>query len=256
MSAHPHHWNSELYQKGHSFVWQYGKELVQLLSPRAGERILDVGCGTGQLTAEIAKTGAEVVGTDFSPDMITAARLNFPDLRFEVADATSLPFNNEFDAVFSNAVLHWVRDQLGAVHSIARSLKPGGRFVMEMGGHGNIREIWTAFLGALTSLGVDQPERLSPWFYASVGGYARLLESQGLEVSFATLFDRPTRLDGGERGLATWIAMFGGFATDTLTREQRAEFVRRVESLARPALFHDGAWIADYRRLRMIAVKR
>ena len=127
MSAHPHHWNSELYQKGHSFVWQYGKELVQLLSPRAGERILDVGCGTGQLTAEIAKTGAEVVGTDFSPDMITAARLNFPDLRFEVADATSLPFNNEFDAVFSNAVLHWVGDQLGAVHSIARSLKPGGR---------------------------------------------------------------------------------------------------------------------------------
>lgn len=255
MSAQPQHWKSDLYQQGYSFVWQYGKDLVRLLAPSKSERILDVGCGTGQLTAEIAKAGAEVVGTDFSADMIAAARRNFPDLCFEVADASHLPFANEFDAVFSNAVLHWVRDQTSALASIAQALKPGGRVVLEMGGRGNIHEIWTAFVGALTSLGVDRPERLSPWFYASVGEYAALLESRGLEVRLATLFDRPTLLEGGEKGLANWIAMFGGFATDTLAPDERDEFVRRVEMLARPALFHEGVWRADYRRLRILAVK-
>jgi trans-aconitate 2-methyltransferase len=225
MSSQPHPWNPELYQGNHSFVWNYGQDVLKLLAPQAGERILDLGCGTGQLTAEIARSGAEVVGVDSSPDMIRSAGNTYPDLRFEVAEASCLSFSNEFDAVFSNAVLHWVRDQLGAASSVARALKPGGRFVFEMGGHGNIQHIWHAMVEALRAMGVDQPERLSPWFYPSVGEYATLLETQSLEVRYATLFDRPTALEGGDRGLASWLVMFGRFATDALPPERREEFV-------------------------------
>jgi trans-aconitate 2-methyltransferase len=256
MANEAQRWNSELYQESHSFVWQYGRDLLQLLAPQPGERILDVGCGTGQLTAAIASSGAEVVGVDHSEEMILAARKNFPNLYFEVADAARLRFSIEFDAVFSNAALHWVRDQIGAIASIARALKPGGRFVLEMGGRGNIQHIWEPIVESLRSLGIGEPERLSPWFYPSVGEYATLLESQELEVRFATHFDRPTPLDGGERGLAIWLAMFGKFATEALEPGQRAAFVRRTEDFARPALFRDGVWTADYRRLRMVAVKR
>jgi SAM-dependent methyltransferase len=199
MVSHLHHWNSALYQDNYSFVWQYGQAVLKLLAPQAGESILDIGCGTGQLTADIAKTGAEVVGVDYSPDMIATARKNYPELRFEVAEASQLPFVNEFDAVFSNAVLHWVRDQIGVVNSVARALKPDGRFVFEMGGHRNIQQIWRAMAEALRALKVEQPERLCPWHYATVGEYATLLESQNLEVRFATLFDRPPARRRGAR---------------------------------------------------------
>ena len=138
MSSKPDTWNSELYQSSHSFVWQYGRDLLVLLNAKPGERILDVGCGTGQLTAEITQFGAEVVGIDYSPDMIATSRKNFPHVRFEVADATALTFDSEFDVVVSNAALHWVRDQPAAIASIARALKPGGRLVLEMGGRGNL----------------------------------------------------------------------------------------------------------------------
>jgi trans-aconitate methyltransferase len=255
MSSEPQHWDSELYQGSYSFVLRYGQDLLKVLDPKPDERIVDVGCGTGQLTADIAGSGAQVVGVDYSPDMIATARKNYPNLRFEVAEASRLPFADEFDAVFSNAVLHWVRDHLGATASIARALKPGGRFVFEMGGRGNIQQIWSAMVEALRAMGIQQPERLSPWYYASVGEYATLLESQGLEVRFATLFDRPTVLEGGEGGMASWLAMFGRFASDPLPAGRRTEFVERVEALARPKLFRDGVWTADYRRLRMVAAK-
>ncbi len=255
MSSQPQHWNSELYQGSYSFVWQYGQDVLTLLAPRPGERILDLGCGTAQLTGDIAKSGAEVLGVDYSPDMIATARKNYPNLRFEVAEASRLPFVNEFDAVFSNAVLHWVRDHLGATESVARALKPGGRFVFEMGGRGNIQSIWDAMVEGMRDMGIEQPERFSPWFYPSIGEYATLLEAQGLEVRFATLFDRPTVLEGGPAGLASWLRMFGRFVTDSIPADCREEFVHRVEDLARPALFRDGIWTADYRRLRMVAVK-
>src|SRR5580704_671084 len=124
MSSKPDIWNSELYQSSHSFVWQYGRDLLVLLNAKPGERILDVGCGTGQLTADITQFGAEVVGIDSSPEMIATAQKNFPQVRFEVADATALTYADEFDVVISNAALHWVRDQPAAIASIARALKP------------------------------------------------------------------------------------------------------------------------------------
>jgi trans-aconitate 2-methyltransferase len=249
-------WNSELYQSSHAFVWQFGRDLLTMLLPKPGEHILDVGCGTGQLTADIAKSGADVVGLDQSAEMIATARGNFPELRFDVADIAATNYDTEFDAVFSNAALHWVRNQEGAIAAIARALKPGGRLVFEMGGQGNIRQIWSAAKQALTAMGVQDPEKLSPWFYPTIGEYAPMLESHGLAVTFAVLFDRPTPLEGGERGLRNWLEMFGMFARHVLSAEQREELMRRIQDLARTSLFHDGEWTVDYRRLRMIAVKQ
>ncbi len=255
MSSKPDSWNSDLYQSSHSFVWQYGRDLLVLLNAKPGERILDVGCGTGQLTAEIAQFGAEVVGIDFSPEMIRTARENFPQVRFEVADAAALPYSQEFDVVISNAALHWVRDQQGAIASIARALKSGGRLVLEMGGRGNLRHLLKAMYKALRALGVANPEQLSPWSFPSIGEYAPLLESQGLEVDFAVLFDRATILEGGERGLKRWLEMFGRFAIDTVAPEQHKEFFSLTDKFAAAALLHNGTWTIDYRRLRMVAVK-
>jgi trans-aconitate 2-methyltransferase len=249
-------WNSELYQSSHAFVWEFGRDLLAMLGPKPGERILDVGCGTGQLTSEIAKSGAKVVGLDQSREMIEASRANYPELSFEVADIAATDYDREFDAVFSNAALHWVRNQQGAITAIARALKPGGRFVFEMGGRGNIQQVWNAALQALTEMGIADPEKLSPWFYPSIGEYAPMLETQGLTVTFAVLFDRPTPLEGGERGLREWLEMFGMFASDVLMPSQRDELMQRIETLVRPSLFRDGVWTVDYKRLRMIAVKQ
>lgn len=255
MSSKPDSWNSELYQSSHSFVWQYGRDLLVLLNAKPGERILDVGCGTGQLTSEITQFGAEVVGIDSSPEMIASARKNFPQVKFEVADVTALTFADEFEVVVSNATLHWVRDQPSAIASIARALKRGGRLIFEMGGRGNLRHLLEAVYQALHQLGIANPEQLSPWSFPSIGEYAPLLEAHGLEVDFAVLFDRATILEGGDRGLKLWLEMFGRFAIEAVAPAQRKEFFGMVEQLAAPALFHNGVWTIDYRRLRLVAVK-
>jgi trans-aconitate 2-methyltransferase len=248
-------WNPLLYQSSHSFVWEYGKGLIELLAPQAGERVLDVGCGTGQLTAEIARAGAEVLGIDNSPAMIEQAHGNFPGLRFEVADVTGMLYRGEFDAVFSNAVLHWVREADAAVGAIARALKSGGRFVAEFGGHGNTRALLEAVYRSMEALGIAEPGKHNPWFYPTIGEYAAVLERQGMEVIFATLFDRPTALEGGERGLANWLGMFGARLTAPVPDEQREEFQRLVEQHAAAGLWREGKWWVDYRRLRVVGRK-
>jgi SAM-dependent methyltransferase len=239
-------WDPSLYQDSHSFVWQYGRDLIDLLAPVDGERILDVGCGTGQLTAEIASSGADVVGVDRSPAMIEQARANFPAIRFEVQDARALPYEAEFDAVFSNAALHWVKDAEAAAASIARALKPGGRFVVELGGKGNVQAILDAVWDA------TNPPHVHPWYFPSVGEYASLLEACGLEVGYAVLFDRPTKLEG-IKGLRTWLDMFGADLTEAVRADQREKFLAAVERHAAPRLLRDGVWHADYRRLRVRA---
>jgi trans-aconitate methyltransferase len=245
-------WNPELYQSSHSFVWEYGRDLLALLAPQPGERILDVGCGTGQLTAEIGRAGAETVGIDSSQSMISQARNNFPELSFDVQDVCHLPYREEFDAVFSNAALHWVERADDAAEAMSRALKPGGRLVVEFGGRGNVRAVLDALRRALESRPGAQIERVNPWYFPSVGEYTSLLERHNVEVTFAVLFERPTLLEGGAQGLANWFAMFGA----PLTKELRnPEFVASVEHFAADTLLRDGTWRADYSRLRVVARK-
>jgi trans-aconitate methyltransferase len=246
-------WNATLYDRNHAFVFGYGQDLIPLLNPQPGERVLDLGCGTGHLTAAIAERGAAVIGLDRSPEMIAAARRNFPALTFVEGDAAAFQFDEPFDAVFSNATLHWVTDAEGAARCTAAALRPGGRFVAEFGGRGNVRLIVSALQQAAAErAGVAVRH---PWYYPSVGEYAALLERHGLEVRTAALFDRLTPLEGGDAGLGNWLAMFAGSMLAAVPEERRAAVVARAGELLRPALFRDDAWHADYRRLRVVAVR-
>jgi len=247
-------WNAELYDEKHSFVWKMAAGLLELLEAKPGEHILDLGCGTGHLTAKIAATGAKVVGIDRSLEMIQQAREQYPSLQFEVMDAREITFSEPFDAVFSNATLHWVTEPERATAGIAKTLRPGGRFVAEFGGKGNVRELMAAIERAWSKLGLCGPNP-NPWFYPSIAEYAGLLEQYGLEVTYANLFERPTPLEDGERGLRNWLTMFAGAFLDTLRPEQREHALAAVEQEARASLFQNGHWVMDYRRLRLLARK-
>jgi len=245
-------WNPGLYDDKHSFVWKFGEGVLELLAPKPGERILDLGCGTGHLTSKIAESGAKVVGIDRSPSMIEEARAAYPDIEFNVGDATNLTFSGDFDAVFSNAVLHWVKDADGAAASIARAMKPAGRFVAEFGGKDNIDRIVHALYAALRLAGVENPTAVNPWYYPSIGEYSTVLERNGFHVSFANHFDRMTPLSG-EQGIRDWLAMFAGQFTSAVVEDKRIAFIQSVEELLRPSLYFDGIWHADYKRLRVVA---
>ena len=248
-------WNAGLYDASHAFVWEFGRDLLALLAPQPGERILDAGCGTGHLTAGIAQAGAHVLGIDRSAAMIDQARANFPELRFETREIADLSEEAEFDAIFSNAVLHWVQPPQAAAAAMSRALKPGGRVVFEFGGHGNVRILVESAYRALRQLGVSQPERLNPWYYPSIPEYSAVLESVGIETTYALLFDRPTPLENGERGLENWFRMFGGRLMEPLADTRRADFFRLAAEYAAPYLLRDGKWSADYRRLRIAGRK-
>ncbi len=246
-------WDPALYDSKHSFVWKYGLELIELLAPQPGERILDLGCGTGHLTQELARAGAAVTGLDVSEAMIEQARKNYPEIEFVPGDAADFAFAEPFDAVFSNAALHWVKRAEDVVVCVARALKPGGRFAAEFGGKGNIQAIHSALLGALEDLDSAKKTDWNPWYYPSVGEYATLLERHGLAVRHAVLFDRPTPLEEGERGLRLWLEMFAGDLLDTLSPETREQAIASVERQLRPSRFRDGSWLADYARIRVLA---
>ncbi|MEH2143938.1 class I SAM-dependent methyltransferase [Nostoc sp.] len=251
----PNNWNTALYQDKHAFVWQYGEDLLKFLNPKPGESILDLGCGTGQLTEKIAQAGAEVIGVDHAATMIEKARQNYPHIRFDVADARNFQVDKPLDAVFSNAVLHWVKEANSAIASIHQALKPGGRFVTEFGGKGNIQAIVKALYSALESIGIPQAQVENPWYYPSIGEYAILLEQQGFDVIYSTLFARPTPLVEGEAGMANWIQMFANTFLTLLPADQQTQVIRAVEEYLKPTLYQEGTWTADYRRIRIVAIK-
>jgi trans-aconitate methyltransferase len=248
-------WNTALYDGRHSFVWKYGEDVIELLAPMQGERILDLGCGTGHLTSLIAAAGAEVLGVDKSPRMIESAKENYPELEFIESDATTLGFNSEFDAVFSNATIHWIKDQHALASAIWRSLKPGGRFVAEFGGKGNLSAVRQALKRAMSNIGHQITNGGLERYYPSKGEYATLLESAGFRVTNAVHFERPTKLENGERGLRDWLATFADNILDRLTPEERNEVFLDVESQLRNELFREGSWFADYRRIRIVAIR-
>ena len=213
-------WDVERYEAGYSFVWSYGSKVVDLLDPKPGERILDLGCGTGRLTAEIASRDAKVIGLDSSPEMIAQSRINYPDLEFMLADGAHFSLPDPLDAVFSNATLHWIPDRRGVVACVCRALRPGGRFVAEFGARGNVRAILRAVAEVL---GHDT----NPWYFPSLGEYATLLESEGFRVNQAVQFDRLTQLETGH-GMEDWLEMFGDALFKGLDRSSRREAAAEV----------------------------
>ncbi len=248
-----HNWDASLYDQKHAFVYAYGKDLIPLLQPQPGELILDLGCGTGHLTHTVAQTGAHVIGIDSSASMIATAQRSYPQLEFHVADARDFAFATPFDAIFSNATLHWIKEADQVVRCIVACLKPGGRFVAEFGGKGNVATITTALRQSIRDLLHNDVE--FGWYFPTIGEYASLLEKHGLDVRSALLFDRPTPLEDGEMGLRNWIQMFGERVLRDVPGDMKQQVLARTEDITRDRLYNNGRWTADYTRLRVAAYK-
>jgi len=247
-------WNANLYDTKHSFISNYGNDLIELLTPKEGEKILDLGCGTGDLANRISAEGADVVGVDQSTNMVGQALSKYPEIKFIVGDATSLDYKDEFNAVLSNAVLHWIKQPEEALNSIYRSLKTSGRFVAEFGGKGNVQMITDEIILQFTEAGLEFKAENFPWYFPSIGEYASLMEKVGFRVTFAQHFDRSTPLDG-ENGMKNWIEMFGSRIFAGLNKELIDSIVSRVETNLKNTLYKDGIWMADYKRIRVIGLK-
>lgn len=243
-------WSAETYDAHARFVSDLAGTVLEWLAARPGERILDLGCGDGVVSRAIADTGATVVGVDASENLLEAARARGIDAR--LMDGQALRFRDEFDAVFSNAALHWMpraEDVLAGVH---RALKEGGRFVAEFGGQGNVAAVVTAMRATALRHGGDE-SLAGPWFFPSVNAYSRMLDEAGFEVRRTGLFPRPTPL---KTGMRAWLQVFRKPFFEQFG-ERREAVLDEVEALLAPVLRDaDGQWTADYVRLRVEAVKR
>src|SRR5262245_9203668 len=235
-------WNAAVYDEKNAFVWKHGQGVVELLAPQPGERVLGLGCGTGHLTNRIATSAGEVIGIDKSPAMIEEARRLYPRVRFEVADGTDFHFEQPFDGVFSNAAIHWMKDQTAVARCIWEVLKPGGRFVAEFGGKGNIEAIRAALADAIKSVGKQVAFEPFARYYPSIGEYATLLEAQGFRVTFASHFERPTKLDDGERGLRNWLLTFTDNIVESLPEVKRDGVIAEAEQQIKPHFLSDWRW--------------
>ena len=244
-------WDPERYDRFADFMAEMGSEVLDLLAPVSGERILDLGCGNGVLSGKLAAAGASVVGVDASPELVAAARDRGLDAR--VADARSLPFEEEFDAVFSNAVLHWIRPPEAVLSGVWRALKPGGRFVAEMGGKGNVVTISRALIAALGRRGIDARAELS-WFFPDVEEYAALLGDGGFRVVDIGLFEKPSALPDH---IAKWLETFAENLLSLVPPDERPAIAAEVyQSLSPDHVDTEGRVIADYVRLRFHALKQ
>ena len=243
-------WNPESYNRNARFVSELGLPVVELLQPRANERILDLGCGDGELTKKLKQFGCTVLGVDASPEMIAAARSNGVDA--QCIDGHELSFDCEFDAVFSNAALHWMRQPDLVIAGVWRALKRPGRFVGELGGIGNVSRLHEAMCQMLTEQGIA-PESVDPWYFPSPSEYQQKLESARFEVNQIELIDRLTPLP---TGLGGWIESVAHPFLKMIKPSAQQDFVKEIENRVRPYLQDDnGVWSADYVRLRFLALK-
>lgn len=242
-------WSPASYEAHARFVSDLAGAVLEWLAPRPGERILDLGCGDGVLTGELARRGAIVTGVDISEELLAAARARRLDVRH--MDGEALEFDAEFDAVFSNAALHWMTGAAAVVSGVRRALKPGGRFVAEFGGHGNVAAIVTAMRAVGARRGGDV-SLAGPWFFPSVEVYRDMLVKSAFDVGRIGLFPRPTPL---KTGMGAWLKLFRQPFFAQFGSESEAA-VAEVEDLLRPVLCDArGNWTADYVRLRVAAVK-
>ncbi|SDI90438.1 class I SAM-dependent methyltransferase [Natribacillus halophilus] len=248
-------WDPTLYDNTAQYVLHYGEDVLKWLAAKEGEHIIDLGCGTGQLTSRIAESGAKVTGIDHSKAMIEEAKKQFPAMTFIEADGTDFQVDTPVDAVFSNAALHWMTDPQSVIASVSKALKPGGRFVGEMGAKENIATIIAAINMAFVEIGQEPMPDIFPWYFPSLAEYATLLEKNGFTVEQAAQFQRPTPLNNGPEGLKSWMKNFADPLLDPLSEEDREFVLERTITFAEPALVDDDTWFADYVRLRFVAVK-
>ncbi len=246
-------WDAKDYEENFSFVYEYGNDLVALLDPKPGEHILDLGCGTGQLSEIISRSGAEVIGIDKSAEMIGQASANYPGLEFYQKDATDFRFDHHFDAIFSNATLHWVLDPVSCIQSMYKNIKAGGRLVLEFGGQNNVQNIIQPLRKVLAKCGFKEQSELKLWYFPSIGTYTSALEDVGFQVISAWHYERPTILQTDLRG---WMEMFADPFFKGIPSDEIEIIKNEVQELAKPQCYIKDEWVADYRRIRIHAKKR
>jgi trans-aconitate methyltransferase len=243
-------WNAEQYQKNASFVSQLGNSVLELLAPQPGEKILDLGCGNGELTLQIQNYYCDVLGIDASKSMIESAKQK--GLTAQVLAAENLNYPAEFDAVFTNAVLHWVTDIDEVVNRVYTALKPEGRFIGEFGGQGNIQSLVNAISATFQEFKTFG-EFNNPWYFPSVAEFYTVLKQADFTVEYLELIPRPTPL---KSGIDFWLEIFANGITDCLNPEQKSQFIAEVTKKLKPLIYSETeGWIADYVRIRFQARK-
>lgn len=243
-------WDAQLYDNKHDFVAEYGKGLLEFIPNNPKQTILDLGCGTGKLTAQLMDLGGKVIGVDSSQSMIDTATVLYDGIRFIVCDALNLPFKDEFDLVFSNAVFHWIHDHNVLAQNIYKVLKSEGMLICEFGASGNIATIEDAFSEQCAKYGYSYSNKFN---FPKTESFRKLLEKHGFYVDRIYDFDRPTPLKDGDKGLENWIRQFYASELEFVPDVIQKEIIRNVEDIVRDELWNGETWIADYRRLRVIA---
>jgi trans-aconitate methyltransferase len=247
-------WNSTLYDNSHDFVSKHGKGILSYLNPKPTETILDLGCGTGDLTGEIFLTSAKVIGIDSSSDMIAKAKSKFPKIEFHQMDVRELKLKTRFDAIFSNAVLHWIPETEMVIEKMYSHLNDNGRIVLEFGGKGNNQQMLKALKDVFIKRGYVNNAKINCWYYPSIGEYSTELEKQNFRVVHAEHFDRITPLKG-DQGIKDWFLMFGEYLFTGISDTERDDILNEVQDNLKATHFIDGGWNADYKRIRIVAVK-
>jgi len=243
-------WNAVLYDNKHDFVSEYGKGLLEFVPENKNQSILDLGCGTGTLTAQLSNFADTIIGVDSSASMIAKAKEQYANIQFEVYDALTLPFEKQFDVVFSNAVFHWIADHNALLKQVHKSLKPNGLLICEFGANGNIATIENAFISACQ----DFEYKYTPKFnFPTVDTFFDLLKKNNFMIDEIYDYSRPTPLKDHERGLANWMKQFFASDFELMSKKMQDEIIKEVEDLTKEHLYNGDEWIADYRRLRAIA---
>ena len=243
-------WNAILYDNKHDFVAEYGKGLLEFVPKNKNQSILDLGCGTGSLTSQLSNFADAIIGVDSSASMIAKAKEQYADVQFMVCDALALPFEQQFDIVFSNAVFHWIADHDALLKQVHKVLKPNGLLVCEFGANGNIATIENAFIDACRKFEYEYTPKFN---FPTTEDFSDLLKKNNFMIDKIYDYDRPTPLKDNERGLANWMKQFFASDLESMSEKMQNEIMKKVEDLTKESLWNGNEWVADYRRLRAIA---
>ncbi|MDY2922323.1 MAG: methyltransferase domain-containing protein [Eubacterium sp.] len=243
-------WNAKLYDSKHDFVSEYGKGLLEFVPKNKSQSILDLGCGTGTLTSQLLNFADTVIGADSSASMIAKAKEQYVEMEFVVCDALALPFEEQFDVVFSNAVFHWIADHDALLKQVHKVLKPNGSLVCEFGANGNIATIENAFRNVCRDFEYEYTPKFN---FPTVDTFSDLLKKNYFMIDEIYDYNRPTPLKDNERGLVNWMKQFFASDLESMSEKVQNEIMKKVENLTKEFLWNGSEWIADYRRLRVVA---